>query len=111
MVTSLARDKSGRYFETGSSRVSLCSCARKSTAAAVNCLLIDPIGVLHLRGGFHWWGEPGHTICLQIGDLAVLDHGNRGAGHFGRGQNLVGSGVDAGFRVLRKRQRGGLDRS
>ena len=48
IVTSPARVNSGRYFETGSSRVSLWSCASRRTAAAVNCLLIDPMEYLSL---------------------------------------------------------------
>ena len=57
-------------------------------------------GVLHLRRGLHGRRQPRQTICLEIGDAAILDDGNRGAGHFGGGQNLVDGGVDPGFRVF-----------
>ena len=66
----------------------------------MNCLLIEPTGVLHLRCGLHGRRQPRQTVCLEIGDAAILDDGNRGAGHFGRGQDLVYGGVDLGFRVF-----------
>ena len=44
IVMSFARVSSGKYFATGSLRLSLPSCCNKSMAVAVNCFEMEPMG-------------------------------------------------------------------
>src|ERR1700694_5401743 len=108
MVTSSPRVNPGMNLETGSSKDTLPSSASIRMAAAVNCLLMEPHLIPHLRTGSHRWRDARIAISLNVSDLSAFDNRDGSAGHAGLRQNFFGNPVDRGapFRSQQLRRLG-----